>query len=65
MKYQDYLDDRDEVTRPRKRADKPPIKKANHKHEYTLMEKRTTGYMNPEIGYFTCMHCEKNVTRYL
>ena len=65
MKYKDYLDDRDEVVRPVKRAEKPKVKKANHKHEYTMVEKHTNGYMNPEVGYFTCVHCEKSITRYL
>lgn len=66
MKYKDYFDDRDEIVRPVKRAEKPKVKKSNHKHEYTLVEKRATGYnILSEVGYFTCMHCEKSITRYL
>lgn len=65
MKYKDYLDDRDEVTRPVKRAEKKKTKKADHKHTYVLVEKSARGYGSPEVGYFTCQNCEKNITRYL
>ena len=60
MKYDNYLDDRNDILRPRKnKSERPPVRKANHKHEYTLVESDSM------VGYYSCIHCEKSVTRYL
>lgn len=58
MKYNDYLDDRDEVTRPRRKVEKPKVKKASHKHVYEKVS--DSAWIAPE--FFKCVYCEK--TRY-
>jgi hypothetical protein len=57
MKYKDYSDERDEITRPRKIDRKPRPKKANHKHEY----QKTDEVLNGLYIMYKCLHCEKKV----
>lgn len=58
MKYDNYLDDRNDILRPRRTEAKPRTKKSNHKHEYTVVE------MRGDEAYMSCQHCEKTVIRY-
>jgi hypothetical protein len=51
VKYNDYFDERDEITRPRRKVEKPKVKKASHKHLYEKASEH--------LDVFKCVHCEK------
>lgn len=63
MKYSEYLDERDNITRPRKKAEKSKVKKANHKHDYMITQTQNSpGIVGMSYVTSTCQFCDKTIS---
>lgn len=59
MRYQEYLEERDEVLRPRVVEKKPRPKKSDHKHEWVEVSPEAGIVYGISLGGHGCKICGK------